>query len=70
VDDTPKMDKTQTAARFYFALTFQLANEDLTKFEQIDDMSLYLCLNTAALLKERYEKELEQIKKMEKEFKK
>lgn len=64
------MDKTQTAARFYFTLTFQLANEDLTKFEQIDDMSLYLCLNTAALLKERYEKELEQIKKMEKEFKK
>jgi hypothetical protein len=33
-------------------------------------MSLYLCLNTAALLKERYEKELEQIKKMEKQFKK
>lgn len=64
------MDKTQTAARFYFALTFQLANEDLTKFEQIDDMSLYLCLNTAALLKERYEKELEQIKSMEKQFKK
>lgn len=69
MDETPKMDKTQTTARFYFILTFQLANEDLTKMEQIDGVNLYLCLSTASLLKERNEKELERIRKMEKELK-
>jgi len=37
--------------------------------EQIDDMNLYLCLNVAALMKERYEKEMEEMRKMEKQIK-
>ena len=44
---------SQQAARFFYQLTYQLAKEDLTKYERINDSNLYLCLNTAALLKDR-----------------
>jgi len=37
--------------------------------EQIDGLNLYLCLNTAALMKERYEKEMEEMRKMERQIK-
>lgn len=69
MEDTPQMDKTQASIRFYFALTYQLAKEDITKMEQIDGLNLYLCLNTAALMKERYEKEMEEMRKMERQIK-
>jgi hypothetical protein len=64
------MGKAQTAARYYFALTFQLAKEDLTKFEQIENMSVYLCLNAASIFKERRLKEQEEIKKLQNKVKK
>ena len=69
MEDTPKVDKKQSVIRFYFALTFQLAGEDITKMEQIDTQPLYLCLNISSLLKERYLKEKEELKKLEKQYK-
>jgi hypothetical protein len=38
--------------------------------EQIDDLNVYLCLSTASLMKERYEKEMEEYRKIEKQMKK
>jgi uncharacterized radical SAM superfamily Fe-S cluster-containing enzyme len=37
---------------------------------QIDELSVYLCLSTASLMKERYEKQMEEYRKMEKQMKK
>lgn len=70
VQDTPKMDKAQITNRFYFALTFQLVKEDITKFEQLDEVNVYLCLNAASLLKERRLKEEEELKKLQQKSKK
>jgi hypothetical protein len=70
VDDTPKMDKGQVTARFYFTLTYQLASEDITKFEQIENIPLYLALTTAAYKKERYLKQKEEADKLRKQMKK
>ena len=70
MEDTPKMDKAQITNRFYFALTFQLAQEDITKFEQIDSMNVYLCLNAASIFKERRLKEEEEFKKLQSKMKK
>ena len=69
VEDTPQMDKKQTAVRFYFTLTYQLCNEDITKFEQIEQMSVYLCLTTCAYKKEQYLKQKEDMDKMKKKLK-
>jgi hypothetical protein len=30
-----------------------LAKEDLTKFDWINEMNIYLCLNTASMMKDR-----------------
>jgi len=37
--------------------------------EQIDSISVYLCLNVAALIKERYLKEKEELDKMKRNMK-
>jgi hypothetical protein len=36
----------------------------------MDDIPMYLCLNVASLMKERHDKEMEEIKKMKREMKK
>jgi hypothetical protein len=36
----------------------------------MDDIPVYLCLNVAAMLKERYDKEQEEIRKMNRQMKK
>jgi hypothetical protein len=64
------MAKKENTVRFYFTLTYQLAGEDITKVEQMDDIPMYLCLNVASLMKERHDKEMEEIKKMKREMKK
>lgn len=69
VEDTTKMGKKETAVRFYFNLTHQLAGEDITKFQQIDNQPLYLCLNICSMLKERYLKQKEELRKLEKQYK-
>jgi hypothetical protein len=63
------MGKKETTIRFYFNLTYQLATEHITKMEQIDNLSLYLCLNISALMKERFLKQKEELKKLEKQTK-
>jgi len=68
-DETPKLPASQATARFYFQLTYSLAGKDITKFQQIDNSSLYLCLNTAALMKDELIKEKESLKKLEREYK-
>jgi len=50
-------------------LTYQLAKEDLTKFHQIEDMSVYLCLNTASLIKDKIISEQNEMKKIKNEMK-
>ena len=47
------MAPSESAARFYFQLTYSLAKEDLTKFDRINEMNNYLCLNTASIMKDR-----------------
>jgi len=69
MDDSPKMDKANATIRYYFNLTYNLAKEDITKMEQIDEINVYLCLSTLSLMKERYEKEMEEYRKMEKQIK-
>jgi hypothetical protein len=68
-EDTTQIPASQTTARFYFQLTYQLAKEDLTKFHQIEDMSVYLCLNTASLIKDRVISEQNEMKKIKNEMK-
>ena len=70
VGDTPKMGKKEAAFRYYFSITLNLAGEDITKINQIDELPLLLCLNTASLMKERADKQREEMKKMEKQFSK
>lgn len=65
--ETPVASPKDITARFYFALIYQLAKEDITKFGEIETMNLYICLNTAALIKERIEKEKAEIEKMRKQ---
>ena len=68
VGDTTKMGKKEAAFRYYFSITLNLAGEDITKLNQIDELPLLLCLNTASFMKERADKQREELKKMEKQF--
>ena len=70
VGDTTKMGKKEAAFRYYFSITLNLAGEDITKVNQIDELPLLLCLNTSSIMKERIEKQREEMKKMEKQYKK
>ena len=69
-EDTPKMAPSESAIRFYFELTYQLANEDLTKIDQLNETNMYLCLHTASLLKDRAIKQQNELKKLEAKNKK
>jgi len=64
VEDDAQISKKEMVSRFYFGLTYKLTGEDITKFEQIEQMSVYLCLNTASLIKDRIEQEKKQIEKL------
>ena len=65
LDGDAEVDTKGSTARFYFALTYQLAKEDVGKFEQVENTNLYLCLNACSLTKERIDKQNEELKKME-----
>lgn len=67
--DTSKVDIKENTIRFYFALSYNLAKEDITKIQQIDELPLYLCLNISALVKERYLKEKQELDKLRKNIK-
>lgn len=68
--DTEDMDETSTirpkesTSRFYFELTLSLCQEDITKFEQIQRMNVYLILNTSSILKDRRIKEENELKQL------
>jgi hypothetical protein len=64
-EDITKMAPTEATLRFYFELTYELSNRDITKIEQIENTNLYLCLNTASLMKDRIIKERNELKKLE-----
>lgn len=64
-EDTTKMGATEAAARFYFELTFQLAQGDITKIDSLNNLNMYLCLNAASLLKDRVIQEQNELKKLE-----
>jgi hypothetical protein len=70
VGDITKMGKKEAAFRYYFSITLNLAGEDITKINQIDELPVLLCLNTASIMKERADKQREEMKKMEKQFNK
>jgi hypothetical protein len=59
------MAPSQAAARFYFQLTYSLAKEDLTKFERINETNVYLCLNTASLMKDKIVQQQNELKKIQ-----
>jgi hypothetical protein len=65
VEDDAEVDAKGSTARFYFTLTYRLAKEDVTKFNQVENTNLYLCLNTASLMKEEIERQKEEMKKLE-----
>ena len=68
MDDAPKISAKEATARFYFNLTYQLAKEDITKFEEVENMNLFICLNVASMLKDRYERERDEQRKMEQKY--
>ena len=69
-EDSSYTPASQNTARFYFGLTYKLAKEDITKFEEIDNLSVYLCLNTASLIKDQVIKEQNEIKRLKAEARK
>jgi hypothetical protein len=66
LEDDAEDDTKGSSSRFYFTLTYQLAKEDVTKFSEVENTNLYLCLNTASLMKEQADRQKEEIRKMEK----
>ena len=62
-EDAEVVEKGSTS-RFYFTLTYRLAKEDITKLQQVEETNLYLCLNTASLMKEEVLKQKEEMRKM------
>ncbi len=69
-EDTPIIPPSEATARYYFELTYQLCGEDITKFDRLNELNVYLCLNTASLIKDRIIKEKNELKKLESEMKK
>lgn len=59
------MAPSEGAARFYFQLTMSLASDDLTKWERINETNAYLCLATAAMMKDKVIQQQNEIKKMQ-----
>jgi hypothetical protein len=63
------MATKEATARFYFALLYKLTGNDITKFEEVEQQPLYLCLNVLSLEKDRNEKEKEEYEKIKKQMK-
>ena len=58
--------KKEVAAELYKKSHDIISNyeEDITKFQQVEETNLYLCLNTASLMKEEVLKQKEEMRKM------
>lgn len=68
-EDSPKVSAKEATARFYFWGFQVLTNKDITKWDKVSNMPLYLCLNHLASHKEEVLKENERIRKQELEWK-
>ena len=63
------MAPKEATGRFYFECTQILMKEDITKFNEVVKLPLYLCLNSLARHKENIEKENERIRKEQEKWK-
>ena len=68
MEETPKISAKEATARFYFNLTYQLAKEDVTKIDEVINSNLYICLNVASIMKDRYERERDEQRKLEQKY--
>ena len=66
VDDVAEVSPKQNTARFYFSLSLALVKEDITKLEHIQQMPVYLILNTASFIKDKHIQEQNELKKLNK----
>jgi hypothetical protein len=64
-----KMGPKEVTARFYFRATLELCQEDITKIRVIDNLPIYICLNTLSVFKDRREQERKEIEKMKQKSK-
>lgn len=63
-EDTAQESSSMVVARYYFQLTYELANRDITKIEQVNQQSVYLCLNVASLIKDEIIQKNNELKKI------
>ena len=63
------MAAKEATARFYFGATLELSKDDVTKIAHIDQLPIYLCLNTLSIFKDRREAERKEIEKMKQKSK-
>ena len=68
-EDSTKISTTEAVARFYFGSLNLLAKDDVTKYQKVLRVPLYLCLNAMSAHKERVEKDNERLRKEELEWK-
>ena len=63
-NDIPQMAAREATARFYFAASLELCQNDITKMSHIDKLGIYLCLNTLSRNKDIREAERREIEKL------
>ena len=63
-EDNSKMAPKEATARFYFAASLELCQNDITKMKHIDKLGIYLCLNTLSRNKDIREAERREIEKL------
>jgi len=61
--EAPKLSQKEATGRFYFQCFKVLTNGDITKWEAVSLLPLYLCLNHLASHKEEIIKENDRIRK-------
>jgi len=69
MEETSEIPAKEVTARYYFTLLFDLANKDVTRIEEVENLPLYLCLNTAAMKKEIREQEKAEYDKIKNQMK-
>lgn len=69
VDETPQISPKESTSRFYFTLQYEISGQDVTKFEQIEQMSVYLILNISSLMKDRRIKEQNELRQLQSQTK-
>lgn len=71
-ENISKMGAKEATARFYFAASLELCQNDITRLTHIDSLPIYLCLNTLSFnkdIRERERREIERMKQKSKSWK-